>query len=1206
MSNFFSFLQATRPQIGLVDRLNLSEIYPEDQDQALRNLLLPPESLDEIQGLATRGVRKEDIRLIAGLESRVIDSLALFSETDSSVSRDVADQIRSNNDIGENAKSSILTSDYSDNIIMLHGGIAANSIEYKFKDKRGNLTTGTVSTSRESLFNSQVDATTGRYTTASYSGTLRVRRRGHYSTVKLRKNLFIEKGSITENPTNTVNIPIYMQTPSTTQPLLQNLKALASKNSPLRVPVRVNNGGSFTIYGPKGGAPYYFGYELRRKSDNFRIAFETEGNSSDYTDPRTNSGSLAKRTINTIGRTGNNQDAYLYIYCAPALVEVLKLEGLGIEEDDATPDLGLVGFDNLQLFSCLSNYLKTIPTWLKVNYLTLEELDIRQNKFWDGGIIEWWDWQTNPGLYGSNNDNTPPVQTATQILAYSGFETSGGGTKKASYDGTLSTATAGSHLLHQTRLNPANNGSFTGTTGNANGIRQFIALKKLRIGARLRLSNPDFSVIFPALETLDINTNQNKVKNLKGNPPKLNNHGNEFAIGMQWQTKGNGSIRDMAAKPQYTGGTPAEEKQFIGQFKVVEWNSSHFGYGESGDLVGGICTNDNMLGNRIPNIQDSTGANRYSHVSGSNSVLTAWEGWLKTAININLFRCDVAFNLALGSSLEWEELRELQYGYTRSHGPSNVLSGDILPVRQRKIKYNPTLTSTSHSSSDIVNAPKLTTVRAREAAWTGHLFSISDAPNLNFLDVGQCYWYGYAYDSAPDAEPGKYIFPTNFWDGAGDCKLRDLTLYHERGSRANGYKFRSNDLLKLINLDRFQIGDSRFTGSFPIIPTTSDGVAAGKIINIFAYKNNFKDMEAVGLNSAQASKYRVRELSIYEGGIDVGGMIVPNMAPKNDGDIFPTLYKAFFNKSLVSRYDTGWNDSSKRGRAVFNALYGLAIAGEWPQSTQGEYANITEELWPSGSTTFRTVGWVDSTTQATGKTLYKTSGVTNLKKYIRVGDEIIIGGSVKGRVGSVVVKGGNEWIEVVGSGSALNYSSTSITFRRAAINADKFFNGCKSLYQVKMSDCSLGGKIPSFENANFGQLQRIELQENLFTYYVSGTLANITGASNAGLGSKRSALIAFDLQKNPLNVTSIKKIISEAWELIEPNSSFGNNRLQNRVTIKLKNTKPNFAAGDYSNWDLDDIFTDSGEEGQEDPLKTKLREVNASRITIELFDIPIV
>ena len=134
MSNFFSFLQATRPQIGLVDRLNLSEIYPEDQDQALRNLLLPPESLDEIQGLATRGVRKEDIRLIAGLESRVIDSLALFSETDSSVSRDVADQIRSNNDIGENAKSSILTSDYSDNIIMLHGGIAANSIEYKFKD----------------------------------------------------------------------------------------------------------------------------------------------------------------------------------------------------------------------------------------------------------------------------------------------------------------------------------------------------------------------------------------------------------------------------------------------------------------------------------------------------------------------------------------------------------------------------------------------------------------------------------------------------------------------------------------------------------------------------------------------------------------------------------------------------------------------------------------------------------------------------------------------------------------------------------------------------------------------------------------------------------------------------------------------------------------------------------------------------------------
>ena len=102
MSEYFSFLQATRPKIGLVDRLNLSEIYPEDQDRALRNLLLPPESLDEIRGLAAEGLGKEDIRLIAGLDQRVIDSLALFEQTDARVTTDVQDQVRSNKDIGEN------------------------------------------------------------------------------------------------------------------------------------------------------------------------------------------------------------------------------------------------------------------------------------------------------------------------------------------------------------------------------------------------------------------------------------------------------------------------------------------------------------------------------------------------------------------------------------------------------------------------------------------------------------------------------------------------------------------------------------------------------------------------------------------------------------------------------------------------------------------------------------------------------------------------------------------------------------------------------------------------------------------------------------------------------------------------------------------------------------------------------------------------
>jgi hypothetical protein len=1195
MSEYFSFLQATRPKIGFVDRLNLSEIYPEDQDRALRNLLLPPESLDEIRGLAAEGLGKEDIRLIAGLDQRVIDSLALFEQTDEAVTIDVQNQIRSNKDIGENDKSSLLTSEYSDNIIMLHGGIAANAIEYKFKDKKGNLSTATVSTSRESLFNAERD-TNGRYTNASYGGTLRVRRRGHYSSLKLAKNLFVPKGGITESPTNIVKVPVYMQTPNTSSPSLQVVDALASKNSPLRVPVKINNSASFTIFTRNAPSPYYFGYELRRKSDNYKITGETFNNSLEA------SRNTMTRSINTTGKTGNNQDAYLYIYCAPSIVEELRLEGLGIEEDDNTPDLGLLGFDNLKVFSCRNNRLSTIPTWLKVNHFTLEELDLRGNRFWDQGIIEWFDWQTNPNLYNSYNSTNIPVQTGVQILAYSGFEAGGGGVKKASYDGTLSTATAGSHLLHQTRLNPGNNGSFTGAAGLANGIRRFTALRILRLGSRFKVANPDFSVIFPNLGEIDISTSQNGVKNLYGNIPKLNNNNQEFSINYSWQTQVGGSMRDVGDNIQWASGDTADQQQqFIGQFKVITWNVDHLGY-NSNNFAGGICTDDTMVGNindpanttaRVMNVTDTIGGtalNRYSHAA--TSAATAWSGWLTNAKVIDFVQTDIAFNLATGSSLIWQKLESLNLTYTRAHGP------------ERKIRYNPGTTTTTTDSNDFVKASELRTIASYNSGWTGRLFSVKDCPKLDYINIGAIDWEGYAEGSLSISqggtganEPGKYIFPLNFFHPTTETVIRALEINNNRNYEM---KFRYNDFDKLTKMAFLSISSGRWSGRFPRIPGVAQGASESLALRMRAENNRFFDLSALSVKSTK----RVQEIYIRYSGTNVGGAIVPDMAPLNINSGSTILKRFYTTDSLLSKYPSSWaQDTSKQNKPVFSALAPL----NWDdKSTTSEYGNISQEQWVSGSTTFKSRAYKGAP-QSAGNILLKTAGVTNLQKYVRVGDEVYIGGQLKGRVGSVFNEDPSyEYIVVVGANSTgegitLNYSSdTSVTFRRKAIECDGFFNGCPNVEYIYMKDCSLGGFIPNFKNTGQGRLRILDLQSNLLTCYRTGTLQNITGASNAGF-TGRAEIVTINLENNPLSRLSIRRIIQDAYDVYE---IMGDNRLRD-LRIKLKATKPDISAGTYSNWQLNDIF-DTLSGGAEDPLKTKLRELNSSRITIDLFDVPVV
>ena len=232
MAESFKFLQQNRPNIGLVDRLDLSEIYDSDERLALTNLLLNPDGLDQIYGLNRSGLAKEDIRTMGGLDKPVIHSLAISQWTLGSVSSYLFGQITTDKAIGEPGKHSFTVSELSDNIAVFHGGLAAKKIEYNFLDENGEVRTTTVPTSRESLFNSEKNLA-GEYTSASYPSLFRIRRRSHLYELRLASKLLIEKGSIIESPTETLKIPTYMRTSANSNPSVVNLECYATKNSPL-------------------------------------------------------------------------------------------------------------------------------------------------------------------------------------------------------------------------------------------------------------------------------------------------------------------------------------------------------------------------------------------------------------------------------------------------------------------------------------------------------------------------------------------------------------------------------------------------------------------------------------------------------------------------------------------------------------------------------------------------------------------------------------------------------------------------------------------------------------------------------------------------------------------------------------------------------------------------------------------------------------
>jgi Leucine-rich repeat (LRR) protein len=1148
MATPFKFIYSNRPEIGLVDRFDLSEIYTDDQRYALSNILLNPDGLDEIFNLAKDGLTKEDIRTMGGLDRPVIHSLGLSESTLSAVGFDLSQQITTDKAIGQPSKQSFTNNSQSDNVIVFHGGIAAKKIEYNFLDENGDIRTTTVPTSRESLFNSIKNAQ-GRYTTVSYPGLFRIRRRSHVNEIKIGRKLLLERGSIIESPTDKLNIPVYMRTPSNTSPGVSLLQCFATKNSPIVLPVKIFN--SATISFSRASATstssgFVFGWELKRKSD---LALVRSGLVNTVGAVRN-----ADITINVTGTIGNGADCLLYVYLDASVITSARLAGIGLTEASGGQDIGLIGFNALKELDISGNNLSTIPTWLKTLHSTLERLNIRDNAFWNNGIVSFFDYQnlSGAGITGADTSIPAPNISVTQILGYSGWADTG---KISAYDGALSSVQDKVGTLYINDRKNALAGSTTTITNFANGFRPFTKLYELNLGSSVRMVNPDFSKIFPALRTLVVDApRDDSPKVVWGLIPKFNNTGGLMAVNISGHAgQLGGSIKYMGSTTSWNSSdSNAVKEQFIGQFKMTSvncWSRGNRSYS------GGVCTeNDGSIPTTLVD-----GAPKYYHIT-SGSAAQAWSGWLEEAQYINFHRNDVALRLAKGSTLTWSKLGGIDINWAGDYGTRD------------RVRYNHTVSSGTMEAVDILNAPQMTYMEAFRSGWSGKMFSIRNAKRLQWMQVGANNWEGYI-----DSDGKQYLLPSNFVDVATTSSVSDLREFYLYGVIDGWQKdieLRQDDFKNLPRLTFVQIHDSFIAGKFPDIYT--DSLTAGYTMHFWMSNSRFRDLSALG--SAVTSRVSLIWAPVQGSG--VGGALLPNFKSPS---INTTLYYVAFNSSLSVRYSGNWHIEALRNKVIVSLTNGTA------------------------ETTSPSVTWTSrnnlNTANATSEKLYHSApGSYSPFTQVMVGD-IVAGTGVPAGTRVTQIDRNSLYIYV---NNAVTLASTTLTFTRAGQDITDYFSNHRAMDEIYMTDCRLTGSIPTFSGAT--NLRNVDFTNNLFTSYTLGTLKNITGVTTSSNATPRLRYVSFE--RNALSVQAVRWLISDMHDVAVYFAAKG---IRPNIKLRILATKLNPVTMDYQNYQPNEIFTETTTTTNSggdtitipDPLEVKFNQMGQGRLypgfSIELF-----
>lgn len=1225
MADLFKFLKQNRPEIGLVDRYDLSEIYDSDERVALRNLLLDPDSLDQIYGLSKKGLTREDIRSMGGLDKSVIHSLALADITLDNVLFTLSQQITTDKAIGEPGKHSFSTDSASDNILVFHGGIGAKKIEYNFLDSEGEIRTTTVPTSRESLFNSLKDSL-GRYESVSYPGLFRIRRRSHINQLRLASKLLIPRGTIIESPTSTINLPVYMRTNNNPDPSVTTLQCYATKNSPLILPVRIFNSAtiSFSRDVANSGSPaFVYGWELKRASD-LRAARSATISSSGAI-------STVTITINTAGTICNGVRSLLYIYLDPSAINSANLSNLGMEEI-AGKDIGLVGFDNLKELNLAGNNLSTLPVWLKTLHGTLKKLNLSGNSFWNNGIVSFFDWQEPPtGVTGGSRADFAagdvPNITLAQVLGYSGHTNSG---KIAAYDGSYGTMQDNSGRLYKNQRSLSISGGALPQVTVVDGFRPFNVLEELILSSHVRLANADFSTLFPNLKTLGINANNDGLKMYWGLIPKLRNNGSIMALDMQWHrekltgsirylgnritwngaadlsttaTSGNGTIATITFAPQgsipFPVGSTVVVRNVVpagynGSYTVTSATTSSVSYANT---TTGSQTTSGSVGS-IDGSGQFIGQFKFSYFNINNQTGTytdEWSGGICTTdsdtdipdTTIDGLR-KYSFVSSGSAADAWSgwlaEMQELHIYYRDI--AFRIASGNVLEwkklryvichycgIRQtyNKVGYNIGVGVGTETSSDILRAPQLGHIDGWRSGWYGKIFSIQEAKTLRIINIGNNNWEGYQ-----TSDGRQYILPSNFANQATSTsfqELQQLYLHYLIGAPERDLEFRQDDLKNLPRLTHFYVDGSYFTGKFPTVysGTNTEGVR----LHVWIYANRFRDLSALGSTNTD----RLALLYAPQNGTGVGGSLSPNFSTLSPNNV---LNYVNLDSTLSSRYPGNWIDENLRGK-----LIGPLVTGAVEQIT----APVT---WTSRNN--------NNTANAVSDKLYQSNvGGWLISSQVMVGDEIFQGAISIGVVTQIDRNNGFIYID-----RQVSLTGAVLTFRRKGQDISSFFNNHTNLDQLYIRDIKASGLIPLFVNCT--NLRQVYMGNNLLTNYQTGTLKNITGVSTNARNTP--TLQVFSLEYNTLTKESVKRIINEAHEIAVYFRARGINP---RFTIGLYATKYNSATMEYQNWIRSEIFDQSttvvnaaGETvTSPDPLETRFNQLGTGKlypgINIQLF-----
>jgi len=1175
----YSFIRQNRPEIGLVSYYDLGEIYSSDERDALFNILLDPDALDQIYNLSRSGLVKEDIRTAGGLELPVYHSMAISSETSRGISNKIQSLIRTDGEIGDPGLQDFNISNYSDNIIVLHGGLAANNIEFRYLDEEGEVKKTVVPTSRESLFNSIVDSATGKFSEASFSSLIRIRRRSHLNNLNLRAtNLLLNRETISESPTHIFKIPVYVRTPSNTNPKCELLECYCTVNSPLIIPVRIGTSGTISFsreIGSKDQNPqvsFVYGWELKLRSDLSIVKQEI------ITDSRTRD--VQSISINVTGTPASNKECLLYVYLDPEQITEIDLSSLGIAEQ-AGKDIGLIGFNNLKKINISNNRLSTLPTWIKVLDTKLIELDISGN-VWDepGGIYSTFDYQDmrNSGISGISTA-APPSKTLTEFMCYSGYKASGGGNKNSSYKGYSTIQDSNNKLWKDSRktsierFNYLYNGNPSNLTqepipitiSGEEGFRTFTLLNKLKLGSEIYVCNADFSRVFPNLFDISIDSSSGANPNLlTGLIPKINNTSvDQITIDYRGQTTMEGSIGYMGDTPFWTNtiqnisnGTittksafetaagvttslSQEEilnapKGFIGKYNIKSFNLA------GSSIVGGILTGtDDVSGTKTLGV---------THLVNSNDptvIANAWSSWLSQTSYIsfdsfgNDYR-DIYFRIAKGSSYKWMKLSEVNLNY-------------IYGVDSKYISYNEGVTT--ENSSDILTGLALQNLQAYAAAWGGKIFSIKDVEStLKTLQIGRNRWKGYTADlsdpvSKFESSNGnyKYLLPKNFISPSKEnTKFESLSIGECQNYSSEDQRFilRSSELSSFKVLNYITFHNSKIFGVFPAL---SANVNSAKIKINISY-NNFRDLSNLGTDRNQ----KVIELFASEQSSSFGGCRLPNFSTSSTN---------------ITKIDLNNNLSTKdiNGKVLLSCLADPDVI-----ATKSHLGTLQQEV------SIPPVTWNAESADGKIHRIVIASGSTDISKQVYVNDEIRDtneSGNVIGIVTQVHKSGTTGFIHVTGVRSDVNidFSGKTLAFIRRGQIVSNYFQDMSNLQELNLQNNRLVGKVPTFKGAK--NLKVVNLTNNLFTEW-PGDVFTTKGFFSGG----SVKLTSFDIRENPLSVEAIRLIIKELYDSKTANSKLSYSALK----VNVQKTKWN-GTGYNTDWSRSEVFYNTTSKQVDDP-----------------------